>query len=1055
MKRILLAVSILAALLSPLVLSEKKEEDPKHIVFIAGNRSHGPGEHEFYAGCMLLAKALNEQSGLGVKATVLRADWPKEHKSVVASADTVVIYADHVSAHAGQWEFLDELARKGVGMVFMHYAVHPSKEIGEKYYRPWIGAAMESGFSVNPHWVADLSIIKNHEIGNGVPDDLTALDEWYYHMRFIKERDKVLDLFTAVPTRQNMNRYINMWNKNGVEGLGKPQTLMWGYERPTGGRGIGFVGGHYHEGWAIDGIRKAVLNAIIWTAGMKVPLDGVLSKTPTEEELNVNLDTKGRVKRIKLPDPAAWKKLPPAKIQTDRELGFNEGAGAKVRPAPAPHKNPSATTTPPALSSADKGAQPDQTTNLDERQATDILLPGDLEISVWAEGPMLSRPLSMDTDHAGRVWIAERHSTAQNPRGSRIRILEDKDRDGEADKSHIFLEDGTHEGPLEISVFGNRLVAFNPPHLTVYTDINKNLIFEPEIDKRENILTGFKRPENAQGLQEIIGGPDGRWYFGHDHSGAELKDRSGVNFIVTGPPENEVPEEAENPRNLTGRTSGDGKVWVGGFTAGVNTDGSGMRIMGHGLHRSLGQTVTSFGDMFHSDRSDTGSCRITWLMEGGFLGFLSPDGTRTWQVDQRPGQPDSEAEWRQWDPGTLPPGDTYEKGAPSGMCFYENGALPDRYAGLLTSCDPQRGEVLAYFPAPEKSNFKLERFTLLKSRSPDSFHPVDILVGADGALYLAATDALEEPTSSQENPSGGGKIFRIAPKNFRPEIKTLPADSVKGALALLSSPAQNVRLSGFEILREAGEKALPAVRDMLGHYNGYLQARAVWLLPHLGAEGRRLAQSLLESADASTRLLAFRALRSAGEDLLGAGGQLIPGGLISKFYADEASPAVRREVVLALRDTEPQRKATYVSYFLRRCSLSDRTYLEACGLASEGAEELIWSRLKSMAGISLALEWPEAFARITWRLRPSTAILDLRKRALSERLSEDARIMAVETLAFSRDIEVVRALIEIAKTDGRIGKEAKRWLLHLGETRWSDLNLAPLLKAHGLAEQEN
>ena len=50
MKRILLAVSILAALLSPLVLSEKKEEDPKHIVLIAGNRSHGPGEHEFYDG---------------------------------------------------------------------------------------------------------------------------------------------------------------------------------------------------------------------------------------------------------------------------------------------------------------------------------------------------------------------------------------------------------------------------------------------------------------------------------------------------------------------------------------------------------------------------------------------------------------------------------------------------------------------------------------------------------------------------------------------------------------------------------------------------------------------------------------------------------------------------------------------------------------------------------------------------------------------------------------------------------------------------------------------
>src|SRR5436190_1132322 len=35
-----------------------------NIVFLAGGRSHGPGEHEFNAGCQILAKALNEQSGL-------------------------------------------------------------------------------------------------------------------------------------------------------------------------------------------------------------------------------------------------------------------------------------------------------------------------------------------------------------------------------------------------------------------------------------------------------------------------------------------------------------------------------------------------------------------------------------------------------------------------------------------------------------------------------------------------------------------------------------------------------------------------------------------------------------------------------------------------------------------------------------------------------------------------------------------------------------------------------------------------------------------------------
>ena len=389
------------------------------------------------------------------------------------------------------------------------------------------------------------------------------------------------------------------------------------------------------------------------------------------------------------------------------------------------------------------------------------------------------------------------------------------------------------------------------------------------------------------------------------------------------------------------------------------------------------------------------------------------------------------------------------------MCFYENGSLPRRYAGLLASCDAERGEVFGYFPVMEKSGFKLERFSLVKSKTPDGFHPIEILVGSDGSLYLATTDTLKNPPSAQEVSPTAGTIYRIAPKDFRPTPNPLPADPIKRALALLSSPAQNVRFSGIETLRTAGEKALPALRGMLGHYDGYLQARALWVLPHLGAEGKRITRSLLESSDASTRLLAFRSLRGAGEDFLGAGAQLVPGGLLRKFYSEEPSPAVRREVVLSLRDANPQQKATSVSYFLRRCSASDPAYLEACGLASEGAEELIWSRLKTLAGISLALEWPEAFTKITWRLRPSTAILDLRKRALSESLSDDARIMAVETLALSRDVEVVRTLIEIAKTKGPVGKEARRWLFHLAGTRWVDLDLVPLLKAHGIIEQEN
>ena len=108
------------------------------IVFLAGGKSHGPGEHEFRAGCMLLAKALNE-SGLDSQAEV-HSGWPAD-ESVLDGAKALVIYADGTSVVGKGWAKVDQMAKNGCGLMFMHYAVHPSKEDGEQYYRPWIGGA--------------------------------------------------------------------------------------------------------------------------------------------------------------------------------------------------------------------------------------------------------------------------------------------------------------------------------------------------------------------------------------------------------------------------------------------------------------------------------------------------------------------------------------------------------------------------------------------------------------------------------------------------------------------------------------------------------------------------------------------------------------------------------------------------------------------------------------------------------------------------------------------------------------------------------------------------
>ena len=65
---------------------------------------------------------------------------------------------------------------------------------------------------------------------------------------------------------------------------------MWASERPGGGRGFGFTGGHVHWNWAHPDYRKLVLNAIAWIAGAEVPENGINSGPYSMADLLANQD---------------------------------------------------------------------------------------------------------------------------------------------------------------------------------------------------------------------------------------------------------------------------------------------------------------------------------------------------------------------------------------------------------------------------------------------------------------------------------------------------------------------------------------------------------------------------------------------------------------------------------------------------------------------------------------------------------------------------------------------------------------------------------------------
>ena len=603
-----------------------------------------------------------------------------------------------------------------------------------------------------------------------------------------------------------------------------------------------------------------------------------------------------------------------------------------------------------------------------------------LKVSLWAATPKLFAPITMDIDAKGRVWVVEgtNYGRKHVRKGNfSIVVLEDTNKDGKADTSHKFITDNYRVAPLGIAVFDNKIVLSATPHIVVYTDVNRNAVYDRG-DKKQVFLTGFKGGASDHGLHAVVGAPNGQWYFSHGNMGLDVRDKNKRRFIAG--------SYYGSPQYI-GRKSSDGHTYVGGVAFRINPDGRNLNVVGSNLRNTHDMFVNSMGDIFQNDNDDPGNCRNSWLMEYGKLGYADlKDGARSWEEIARPWNKKvvrsyihsrnsyySLDHWRSLYPGSLPPDDVYGSGSPTGNYFIEGDELGKELRGTYLSADIVERGIFSYKPKlvdAQISMGKKEFFLKLGEKSSKSFFfPTDISVAPDGSVFIC--DFYNDTTRRVTNVSGSiYRVYRKGKKRYR--LPKVDLDTIEGLLNVLKSPNASIRWVAFHKLKAKGDSAVDSlIKFYNAEENPYIKVRALWLLA-ANSEGKKFVEKLLfNSKSAQIRIVAYRALRFfQKEDLLS----------YADVASEDSSPSVRREVLLSLRDVPFEKKKKLLRTLIKSYDGKNRWYLEAIGYASELEEKRVYDEvIKPLFVMKSYKKWTDQAKNLAWRMYTPNSLRDLSK----------------------------------------------------------------------------
>lgn len=496
-----------------------------------------------------------------------------------------------------------------------------------------------------------------------------------------------------------------------------------------------------------------------------------------------------------------------------------------------------------------------------------IQLPPGFEMQLFAAEPDISKPICMNWDERGRLWVAETvdypNMTRENKEegNDRIKILEDTDGDGRADKFTVFAD--RLNIPTSFAFARGGIVVAQAPDFLFLQDTNN----DDKADVRKTIIRGWGTYDTHAGPSNLHYGPDNRLWGTVGYSGFK--------GVIGG--------------------SADTLQFSQGLYA-FTPDGKELEFLGATSNNTWGLGFSEDFDVFLSTANNTHSAFFAIPKRYFDMG----PGAATPAVEKIDGHYAMHVVTKNLRQVDVHGGFT----AAAGHSLYTARKFPREYWNRIAFvCEPTGRVIHRAILKQDGASFKEEDGWNFVASSDEWFGPVQAEVGPDGALWMLDWYNFiiqHNPTpkgfetgkgNAYINPlrdSIKGRIYRIRYKEAEDDkILSLSKNDPDGLIAALSSSNMFWRTTAQRLLVESGnrevlERLYAIIRDTGTDETGINApaVHALWTLHGLKAldgsnkDALAVAVQALKHPAAGVRRAAVQVLpptAATGKELISAG----------------------------------------------------------------------------------------------------------------------------------------------------------------------------------------